>query len=263
MCRLSPVLLALAALVASGSLVPGQEGDAKPPAGDADGENWSVLFDGTSLENWEETNFGGGAAVEIEDGAMVLPFGNNLTGVTLAGEPAKTLPKTDYVIELDARRVTGSDFFCGLTLPVPSHPDGADSPAEASHATVILGGWGGGLVGISSIDGFDASKNASTTFRRFENGRWYRLRVAVTDRSVAATLDGEPLFAVDIDGKTVSMRSETNPSRPLGIATFLTTGAVKDVRVRPLNEDEVAATDAAVTRIETRGEAGGPAELPG
>ena len=228
------------------------------------GPKWTALFDGSSLDNWEETDFGGGSPVEIEDGAMVLPFGNNLTGVTLVGEAAKALPKTDYVIELKAKRVSGSDFFCGLTLPVPSHPDGADGPAKASHATVILGGWGGGLVGMSSIDGFDASKNPTTTYRRFDKGAWYALQVRVTDDSVVATLDGKPLFAADIAGKTVGMRSETNLSRPLGIATYVTTGAVKDVRVRPLTPDEIAATNAAVTRIKTRG--GGavkPVDLPG
>ena len=275
MSRLAP--LAFALLV---SAAPAQEPPAATePAGPAEGVDekheehqqqkehpaWTVLFDGSSLENWTETDFGGGAPVEIEDGAMVLPFGNDLTGVTLTGDAAKALPKTDYVLELHAKRVSGNDFFCGLTLPVPSAPDPDDAnPDEEgerepgtvpSHATVILGGWGGGLTGMSSIGGLDASKNPTTGFRRFETGKWYRLRVAVTDRSVVATLDGDALFAADIDGEVVGMRSETKLSRPLGIATYTTTGAVKDIRVRPLAEKEIAEVDAKVKRFDTRGDA--------
>ena len=253
--RLAPVLLfALAAATA-----PAQETPAERP----DEPKWAVLFDGKTLDYWTETEFGGGAPVEIEDGAMVLPIGNNLTGVTLAGDAAKTLPTSNYVLELSAKRVSGSDFFCGLTLPVPTRGEGGEGEPKPSHATVILGGWGGGLVGMSSLDGFDASKNETTTFRRFETGRWYALRVAVTDDSVVAALDGEPLFAADISDKVVGMRTETNLSRPLGLATYITTGAVREVRIRPLTPGEVKETNAAVPRIETRGEGGGPAQLPG
>ena len=253
--RPAPVLFVLAAATAFAQ---------EPPAEPAAEPKWTVLFDGKTLDNWTETDFGGGAPVAIEDGALVLPFGNNLTGVTLAGDAAKNLPKTNYVLELKAKRVSGSDFFCGLTLPVPTRGEGGAGGPKPSHATVILGGWGGGLVGMSSLDGFDASKNETTTFRRFETGAWYALRVAVTDDSVVATLDGEPLFTADIADKVVGMRSETNLSRPLGLATYVTTGAIRDVRVRPLTPEEIVKANAAVPRIETRGAGDArPADLPG
>ena len=252
--RLAPVLLALGLLPGS---THAQEAPAKPQAeGEPraeDAPEWRSLFDGKTLAGWEETDFGGGGPVEVEDGAIVLPFGNNLTGITVTDEVAQTLPKTNYVLELDAKRISGSDFFCGLTLPVPSRPEGKTGKVEPSHATVILGGWGGGLVGLSSLDGLDASKNETTTYKRFETDRWYRLRVEVTDAGVRAAIDGEPLFTADISKRTVGMRSETTLSKPLGIATYVTTGAVKNIRVRPLTQKEVNAVNAATRGIETRG----------
>ena len=79
--------------------------------------------------------------------------------------PAK-LPKTNFEISLDAKRVQGHDFFCGLTFPVGD-----------SFASLIVGGWGGAVCGISSIDGNDASSNDTTTRRKFDNDKWYHIRL--------------------------------------------------------------------------------------
>ncbi|MBN2588491.1 MAG: hypothetical protein JXA96_01410 [Sedimentisphaerales bacterium] len=46
-----------------------------------------------------------------------------------------------YEITLEAMRVEGSDFFCGLTFPVDENP-----------CTLIPGGWGGTLCGLSCIN---------------------------------------------------------------------------------------------------------------
>ena len=75
----------------------------------------------------------------------------------------------------------------------------------------------------------------------------------VTDRSIRAVLDGEPLFETDLTGREVGMRSETNLSRPLGIASYVTTAAVKAVRIRPLTAAEVAAVNAACADPARRG----------
>ena len=65
-------------------------------------------------------------------------------------------------------RVEGSDFFVGLTFPV-----------RDSHASLIVGGWAGSVVGISSIDGRDASENETTEVMKFKNGQWYKFRLRV------------------------------------------------------------------------------------
>ena len=90
----------------------------------------------------------------VENGTIVLGEGGDLTGVNFAGE----LPRMNYELSLEAKRVQGSDFFCGLTFPVGQE-----------CCTMIVGGWGGGLVGISSINGNDASENETTQIRKFED----------------------------------------------------------------------------------------------
>ena len=100
------------------------------------------LFDGKSLKGWKKTQFGGEGKVEVKDGRIVLHSGGPMTGITWTED----FPKIDYEISLEAMRVDGSDFFCGLTFPVGDKP-----------CSFIVGGWGGGVVGLSSIDGSDAS----------------------------------------------------------------------------------------------------------
>jgi hypothetical protein len=188
--------------------------DGAPPAAP------KILFDGSSLEGWVPSDFGGRGEVELEDGSIVLGAGNDLTGVTYRGE----LPKGDYEVELDAKRLDGGDFFCGLTVPVGEN-----------HCTLVVGGWGGGLVGISCIDGLDASENATTSHRKFDSGRWYQIRLRVTAQKIQAWIDGDPAVDAEIGGKKISMRrGEIELSQPLGIASFRTRAALRRIQIKPL-----------------------------
>ncbi len=183
---------------------------------------WRSLFDGKSFGQWKPSNFGTQGELEIEDGAMILGFGDGCSGVTWSGD-ATQLPKMDYEIELKARRMEGNDFFCGLTFPVNDDP-----------CSLILGGWGGGLVGLSSLDGHDAANNDTSTWMKFENNKWYTVRLRVRPGNISAWIDGEHVVDADLNGRTVGIRVEVEPSMPLGIATFQTTAGVKDIRVRSL-----------------------------
>lgn len=188
-------------------------------AADRPGE-WRMLFDGKTLTNWKSTEFGGEGEVRVEDGALVIDMGNPLTGVTWTGPP---LPKINYEIELEGRRVTGSDFFCALTFPV----------AE-SHASLVLGGWGGTVIGISSINGYDASENETSDYYKFEKNRWYRIRVQVTDTHLRAWIDDKKIVDLEHAKRELSVRIEVEPSRPMGIATYQTQGAIRNLRLRTL-----------------------------
>ncbi|MBI5852184.1 MAG: DUF1080 domain-containing protein [Planctomycetes bacterium] len=189
---------------------------------------WRELFDGASLGAFASTPFGGEGEVSVVDGRIVLDAGSPLTGVTWGGEP---LPQVDYELELSATRLSGNDFFCGLTLPIGD-----------AHATLVLGGWGGALCGLSSLDGRDASENETTTFRGFESGREYRVRVLVTATRFRAWLDGESIVDVGLAGRRIGMRPEVARSRPFGIACFATRAAVRGVRVRGVRVRGVRAT---------------------
>lgn len=180
--------------------------------------SWQALFDGAELGGWQKSSFGGAGDVTVEDGAIRIPMGVDLAGVTFSGE----FPTQDYELALDARRVDGNDFFCGLTFPV------ADS-----HCSLILGGWGGGVVGLSCIDGEDAANNATTKVMSFTEGRWYAVRVKVTPDRITCFLDDERIVDQPLTDCRISVREEVVPSQPLGIATYATTAELRNIRWRP------------------------------
>ncbi|MFC1760633.1 DUF1080 domain-containing protein [Planctomycetota bacterium] len=178
------------------------------------------LFDGRSLGDWRPSDFGSGQGeVTIRNGMLVLHQGNDLTGVTWTGP----LVRMNYEISLEAQRVTGEDFFCGLTFPV-----------GPQHCSLIVGGWSGYLTGLSCLDGFDGANNITTTAIAFENQRWYTIRLRVTPHEVQVWIDGVETIVIDPSEYYLSVRHEVESSRPLGIATWCTTGALRDIRLRKI-----------------------------
>lgn len=188
---------------------------------------WKSLFDGKSLSGWERTDFAGGGAVQVEGSfrggpaAVTVKMGDALSGFNWTGGE---LPKTNYEISLDVMKIEGSDFVCGLTFPV------ADS-----FASLILGGWGGTVVGISSIDGRDASENETTKFIPFPKDKWFHVVMRVTPTRLTAWLDEKKVIDQDIAGRTISMRpGEIYRSKPMGISTYQTSAAFRDIKIRRL-----------------------------
>ena len=183
-----------------------------------------VLFDGSGMEGWEKTDFAGKGEIRIdENGSLVLEMGAELSGVRWKGKAE--LPKIDYEVTLQAKRTMGSDFFCGLTFPF-----------KDSHATLILGGWGGSLIGISSLDDFDASENETGDAYVFEDNKWYDVRLRVTEAKLQVWLDDKMVIDCDVEGRKVSMRfGEIEMSAPFGICTYATTGVIREVSIRKLN----------------------------
>jgi Domain of Unknown Function (DUF1080) len=190
---------------------PGEKNGAK--------SEWTSLFDGQTLKGWKSTEFGGEGNVEVKDGAILLGVGNDLTGVNYE----RPVPNNNYEVSLEARRVDGSDFFCGLTFPVKKDP-----------CSLIIGGWGGGVCGLSSIDGLDASENSTTKYRDFDNGRWYTIQLRVTDARIEAWIDKVQIVNQTLAGKKISIRSEVDASRPFGIASYRTLAALRNIRLREL-----------------------------
>lgn len=190
-------------------------------AGQETAGEWQPLFDGKTLANWRPSRFSGEGGVKVEDGRIILQTGRgDLTGITWAG-PA--LPSANYELALQAMRVDGDDFFAGITFPVGD-----------SFCSLILGGWGGNVIGLSSINGQDASENETSQSMVFDRGRWYDVRIRVTPVKIQAWLDGRQIIDADIAGKEISTRIEVDLSQPLGIAAWRTTGALRDIRLRRL-----------------------------
>ena len=176
------------------------------------------LFDGVSLAGWEPGDFQPSGEVVVRDGSVVLSAGDPLTGITYANE----FPRDNYEVVVEARRVAGSDFFATITFPV-----------RDDYCSLVVGGWGGRVVGLSSLEGADASQNETTRWMPFEDGRWYRVRLRVSDGRIFASVDDEPVVDLMHEGRLLSPRIEVLPSRPFGIATWNTTAEIRRIELRP------------------------------
>jgi len=214
------ITTALALLLAWGSLAPaGEESKPKSPA-QADG--WTSLFDGRSLGKWkivDRYEYQRHGKVDVRDGRIVLAAGSPGTGIKWTG----AFPKIDYEVALEGMRVEGDDFFCGMTFPVGHE-----------NLTLVLGGWGGSVCGLSSIDGEPAVENETCRYLDFNNGRWYRVRLRVAKDKIEAWLDDQKIVDLKTDRRKFSILWEVEPTLPFGIATWNTTAAVRGIRVRPL-----------------------------
>jgi len=155
-----------------------------------------VLFDGKTIDRWELTSFGGEGDCYVKDGAIVLSAGDPITAINLPEE--YDLPTDDYEIVVEAKRVAGTDFFATVTFPVGD-----------SFCSLVVGGWAGTIIGLSSIDGEDAS----------------------TEDNISAWIDDEKVVDLNTVGRKISLRGEMIPCRPLGIATYITTAAIRKVEL--------------------------------
>lgn len=183
------------------------------------------LFDGKTLKGWKKIPFGGSGDIEVEDGETVFYMGEVLTGIKIDGEPPL---KTNYELSLEAKRIDGVDFFCALTFPI-----------AGDHSTFVVGGWGGSLVGISSIDNMDASENSTGSVQKLDDNQWYKLRVRVTDDRLKAWIDERQVVDLYHKNHEMGMRpGEIEECAPLGVATYQTKAAIRNIRIKAVDPDE-------------------------
>ncbi|MDR1053678.1 MAG: DUF1080 domain-containing protein, partial [Planctomycetaceae bacterium] len=142
--------------------------------------------------------------------------------------------KCDYEICYEAKRTEGSDFFAAITFPV-----GKD------FCTFVNGGWGGSTVGLSCVDGVDASENGTFGMYSFNNNEWYKFRIRVTKEKIEVWITGkdgeeksEEKQIVDLEykDKKISLRDETEPYKPLGFAAWYSIGNLRNAVFRKLSD---------------------------
>ncbi|MFO7906244.1 MAG: DUF1080 domain-containing protein [Pirellulaceae bacterium] len=214
------------------------------PAGEATGKNdptaetpqskeeakrkWTVLFNGKDMKGWKLPkgfDYDDAGKVEVKDGTLVLNGGLYATGIRWAGK----FPKMNYEVRFSAQRVDGYDFFAGTSFPVG---DGA--------LTLILGGWGGYVTGLSSIDGYRADENETCSCMEFKNKKWYPVRIRVTEDKVVAYVGDEKICDFETENRKLTVTAEMEPCLPFGVATWGgTTGALRNIRYRKLTQEEL------------------------
>lgn len=185
-------------------------------------DGWVPMFDGRTLKGWRETPFSGRGPVIVKDGIILLGRGR-LTGIAWSGE----FPRSGYEIEYEAARLDGNDFFAALTFPV-----------NDTHCEWITGGWDGTVVGLSNLDGNDASENDTSAVYEFVQGRWYSFRLSVADNRIRTWIDRAPLFDIDITHRDVGLRfGESDLNTPLGFSSYATLAGLRNVRYQRIRSE--------------------------
>lgn len=178
---------------------------------------WTLLYDGKTLDGWEVSQFGTQGPVQVSDGNIVLGMGDGCSGITWKED----FPKMNYEVKLEAKKVSGNDFFCGMTFPVGD-----------SFCSFIVGGWGGPVVGLSSIDGLDASDNETRKLKKFEHNVWYKIHLKVSEEKIEAWIDGEQIVDFSYVDRKISIRPEVELSKPFGICSWMTTAALRNIQLK-------------------------------
>jgi hypothetical protein len=223
----SEVSLAAGAAEPAGDAAPAEETAPAEKAADVKGDAGElVLFDGKTLGNWQTTQFGGEGDVFVdEEGNLELGFGAVITGVNWKGGVPAT---SNYEISLEAMKLDGNDFFLALTFPV-----------KDSHATFVVGGWGGGVVGISSVDDLNASENETMNIEGFEKDVWHKIRVRVTDNKLQAWIGEDQKVDLELEGRKISLLpGDIELSVPIGIAAYQTRARYRNIIWRNLDSAE-------------------------
>jgi hypothetical protein len=87
------------------------------------------------------------------------------------------------------------------------------------------------VTGLSNVDNMAADENVTTGYVDFENGKWYQVRLRVTDEKISAWVDKQLIVELDRAERKFAVWWEQEPVRPLGVATWRTSAALKNIRL--------------------------------
>lgn len=199
----------------------------------AQDSGWQDMYDGKSMDGWTVPALGGEGEVgvyETDDGETVLelPMGNDVTMV----EYQKEFPKCDYELEFVSRRSMGTDLFSCCIFPIGNR-----------MSSIVFGGWGGSVAGLSVIDGQDANNNETKVNIPTFNNKWYTTRIAVTAERVIASVDGKEFVNFTIGKRELGLRNDTGQRKKVAFLSWQSTGELKSVRFRKIpaaGEDKTA-----------------------
>ena len=194
-----------------------------PHCGPPKRSEWKLLAE-EFTPAWKSSGIPEEGKVSIFNGEIKLQPGQPMTGVRFDAWQSAMLPTRRYAIEFEAMRVEGNDFFGTVTFPV-----------NDEHVSLIVGGWGGTLVGISSIDDMDASENTTRSNARFENNLWHKVRIEVRDDDLRAWINNKLFVNVSTKGHQLGLRSgDIEKCAPFGFASYATQSRIRNVLIQRL-----------------------------
>jgi hypothetical protein len=100
------------------------------------------------------------------------------------------------------------------------------------------------VIGLSSVNGYDASENVTTSYFSFKENIWYRFRIKVSDDKIQVWITPQDkegnweteksVVELELAERTLSTRSEVNRYKPLGFCTWSTEGQLRNITYRKL-----------------------------
>jgi len=190
----------------------------------ADSEGW-IECKPSGDAKWEMIDGEGGGWDET-DGLLRMPWYDGLASARWTG----SVPEAPFEVELEAQRTDGFDFFCGLTVPTRSTDE---------CVTLIVDGWGGAILGISSINDMDASENQAATDMLFEDNQWYKIRLRFANEELKVWIDEKEMIDLDTTGLRLSLKvGPIDECAPFGLATWQTSSELRSIRWRRLPGEE-------------------------
>jgi Domain of Unknown Function (DUF1080) len=197
----------------------------RPSVTDVKPARWALL-EGELAAAWQQAGIPEEGKIVVKEGELEIASGAPMTGAKFANWDQAKMPGTNYSIQFEAMRLEGRDIFGMCTFPVSSHE---------AHATFVIGGWGGTVTGISSLNFLDASENATRAEQAFQNGVWYVVRIEVRPEDLRVWINDRPVVNASIKGKKVSLRAgDIDHCLPFGFATWGTKAKVRRVIIESL-----------------------------
>ena len=157
-------------------------------------EGWIALFDGKSLDGWEQKN--GTATYRVEDGCIV--------GKTMEGSPNSFLATTknygDFELKFEVK--VDDELNSGVQIRSASKPDVDNGRVHGPQVEIAAAGMSGFIYaeglkfGWLSEDRTDPKALAS-----FKKGEWNRYRVRAEGKSIKSWINDVPVADL-VDEKT-------------------------------------------------------------
>lgn len=187
--------------------------------------SWNLLNE-THHPFWSAAKIEQQGAFSITSSLIRLEPGSPMTGAVYSAWDRAGLPRNNYEVVYEARRIEGTDFFAALTFPV-----------EDTWLTFVPGGWSGATTGLSNIDGQSAIDNQTGSAQRYDQGAWYRFRLEIKSEHIKVWMDDRLIVNLSPAGRSLELRAgDIERCKPFGIASFGTAGEVRLVQVTALSE---------------------------
>ena len=82
----------------------------------------------------------------------------------------------------------------------------------------------------------------------FNRNLWYDIRLRVDEKKIQAWIDDEQVIDLETEDRKFTIWWEQEVVRPLGIATWNTGSALREIRIKPLTTEKPATEKPAIEK---------------